>query len=366
LGTTSVVHKERSAAKIILWIAIFLLFFSVVAFFLVKHLYDKSFTRVDRPEHSGFIRFSDVADKLDVTEVQFPSGLNMLAGYIFSAFGAENGKGLVVIAHGLGGGAESYLAETMYFVEQGWRVFSYDCTGSHSSEGKNTRGLPQSAIDLDAALTYVAGNDALSSLPVMLYGHSWGGYAVTAVLNYDHRNKINAVASIAGYNAPIEILVEQASKMIGPFVAYVAYPVEWAYQKVLFGSAADVTAVDGINNTDTAVLIIHGTEDQAISYNGAAIIAHRDEITNPNVAYKTCSAENQNGHSNLFRSVPATAYINEKNAEYKQTYEQWKKKIPDDIKAEYYANLDKNLVSELDADFMEEVNGFFEAHLNKE
>ena len=359
METTSVVHKERSAAKIILGVAIFLVFFIVVAFFLVKNLYDKSFARYDRPEpaYSGFIRFSDVADKMDITEVQFPSGPNTLAGYIF---GSENNKGLVVIAHGLGGGAESYLSDTMYFVEQGWCVFSYDCTGSHASEGKNTRGLPQSAIDLDAALTYVASNDTLNHLPIMLYGHSWGGYAVTAVLNYDH--KINAVASIAGYNAPIEILVEQARNRIG-FFAYVAYPVEWAYQKMLFGSAADLTAVDGINNTETAVLIIHGTEDQAISYSGAAIIAHRDEITNPNVVYKSCSAENQNGHSSLFRSTAATAYIDEKNAEYKQIYDQWKKKIPDDVKAQYYANVDRQLTSELDADFMNEVNEFFEQNL---
>lgn len=359
LETTRVAHKERSAAKITLWFAIFLLFFSVVAFFLVKNLYDKSFTRYDRPEYSGFLRFSDVSDLTDITEVKFQSGLNTLAGYIF---GAENSKGLVVIAHGLGGGAESYLAETMYFIEQGWRVFSYDCTGSHASEGKTTGGLPQSVIDLNAALTYVASNDTLNNLPVMLYGHSWGGYAVTAILNYDH--KIKAVVSIAGYNAPFEILVEQARNMIGLF-AYVAYPVEWAYQKMLFGSAADITAVDGINNTDTAVLIIHGNADQAISYDGAAIIAHQSKITNPNVEYKTCSAENQNGHSSLFRSSASNAYISEKNAVYKKIHEQWKGKIPADLKAEYYANLDKHLTSELDADFMSEVNKFFEDHLTE-
>jgi pimeloyl-ACP methyl ester carboxylesterase len=357
LETTSVTQKERSALKILLWIAVFVLFFSVVAFFLVKNMHDKFFPRHDRPDYSGYIRFDDVTDKVDITKVKFSSGSNTLAGYIF---GAKNNKGLVVIAHGLGGGAESYLSEAMYFVKQGWRVFSYDCTGSHASEGKNTRGLPQSVIDLNAALEYVASNDALKDLPIMLYGHSWGGYAVTAILNFDYQ--INAVASIAGYNAPVEIALEQARKSMGLF-AYIAYPVEWAYQKMLFGSAADLTAVNGINRADTPVLIIHGSEDQTISYNGAAIIAHRNQITNPNVSYKTCSAENQNGHSNLFRSTAAITYINEKNAEYKQLYEQWKKRIPDDVRAEYYAKLDKQLTSELDADFMNEVNEFFEKSL---
>lgn len=113
-------------------------------------------------------------------------------------------------------------------------------------------------IDLDAALTYIKSNDTLTNLPILLYGHSWGGYAVTAILN--DNDDITAVASLS----------------------------------------ARTTAVDGINRTDTAVMIIHGDEDEAISYVGASIIAHQDEITNPNVINKTYSTENHNGHNNLF------------------------------------------------------------------
>jgi hypothetical protein len=48
---------------------------------------------------------------------------------------------------------------------------------------------------------------------------------------------------------------------------------------------------------NTPVIIIHGIKDEAISYYGASIIAYQGEITNPNVIYKTCSAENHNGHN---------------------------------------------------------------------
>ena len=59
-------------------------------------------------------------------------------------------------------------------------------------------GMAQSAIDLDAALTYIESNDELNGLPVLLYGHSWGGYAAAAVLGSDH--DIKASVSISGYS----------------------------------------------------------------------------------------------------------------------------------------------------------------------
>ena len=47
-------------------------------------------------------------------------------------------------------------------VDHGWRVLAYDATGSCESEGEGTVGLVQSALDLDAALTYVENNASLS------------------------------------------------------------------------------------------------------------------------------------------------------------------------------------------------------------
>lgn len=354
-------NKKRTLKIALISFVSFILIFSIVSMIVTKIIYDGQFPRYDKPEpqFAGYLRYSDVKGEYDRKVVEFESGKNTLKGYIY---GEENGKGLVVIAHGLGGGAESYLAETLYFVDNGWRVFSFDFTGSHESEGESTVGLPQSLIDLDAALTYIESDDTLNDLPVMLYGHSWGGYAVTSVLNYNH--DITAAASISGFNSPIELLIEQAESMMG-FFAYVEYPYEWAYQTMLFGSTAWTTAVDGINHTDASVMIIHGNADELIAYDGAGIISHRDEITNPNVVYKTCSAENENGHNDLFVSDAASKYIKEKNTEYKELYDRYDGNIPDDVRAEYYEGVDKFRTSELDADFMDEINRFFEDSLNR-
>lgn len=104
--------------------------------------------------------------------VYFMSAENKLSGYIY---GEDNFKGLVVISHGRGASAEAYYSEIQYFVDHGWRVFAYNNTGIHPSEGDSAKGLSQSLFDLQAALDYIAGNTQLSTLPIVLYGHSWGG-----------------------------------------------------------------------------------------------------------------------------------------------------------------------------------------------
>ena len=224
----------------------------------------------------------------------FYSGENRLAGYIF---GEENDKGLIVISHGLGGGAISYMNEIRFFVDNGWRVFAFNKTGSHSSEGSGTRGLPQSAIDLNAALSYITEQEW--ELPIMLYGHSWGGFAVTAVLNFDH--DINAVVSLAGFAEPMQMLHEAARLMIGP-AGNLTYPFIWAYQRILFGEYADLSAVRGINSVETPVKIIHGISDDVISYSGAGIIAHRERIHNPNAIFVSHILPHHSGHNNLWNS----------------------------------------------------------------
>ena len=191
----------------------------------------------------------------------------------------------------------------------------------------------------------------------MLYGHSWGGYAVTAVLN--DVDNISAVASLSGFNSPMGLFDEQAHRIMGA-LAYVEYPFEWAYQTLLFGKDASVTAVDGINRTDTPVMIIHGTEDQAIAFNGASIIARRNQITNPNVVYVSRSGEYQNDHDHLMKSVAAMKYINEKNSEFRELSERYNGNIPESEMVAFYAGVDRFQVAELDSEFMNRINTFFE------
>jgi pimeloyl-ACP methyl ester carboxylesterase len=330
--------------------------FSVGSFIAVKTLHDRNFQRSDRPQFSAYLRYEDVPE-YNRKIVQFKSGKNTLTGYIY---GEGTEKGLIVLAHGLGAGAESYLPQIIYFLDKGWAVFTYDSTGNHASEGKSMVGLAQSLLDLDAALTYVKGHDNLNHLPVMLFGHSWGGYAVASVLNYGH--PVTAVASVAGYNSPMEILFEQAKDIMGPF-AHVTYPFMWLYQNMLFGKTALAKAVDGINKTAVPVMIIHGDADNVISYTGAATIAHRNEITNPNVVYKTCTKEGHNGHSSMFFTEAALKYRAEINRQLRELETSYNGNVPEDVLDAFSEGINRFQMSELDPEFMGEINEFFEKAL---
>lgn len=345
------ISKGKLIKRILIaFLCVILLVYIIGSFFAVKYVFNENFKRAEKSEFTAFLRYDDVADSYERETVQFNSGENNLTGYIY---GSGN-NGLVVISHGMGGDSEGYISETMYFVDHGYSVFGFDNTGSGQSEGDSMMGMAQSAIDLDAALTYIESDERLNSLPVLLYGHSWGGYAVAAVLDSGH--DIKAAVSVAGYNTPMEIVTEFSESMLGKPVTFIEYPFIWLNNKLTFGDKADDSAVDSINSSDVHVMIVHGTDDKMISFDNAAIIAHKDEITNPYVIYKVMEGK---GHNNLFMSEECSDYIDEKNEEYDRLVEQYDGDIPYDIKKEWYENLDKHKTSELSEQFISDVNDFY-------
>lgn len=286
-------------------------------------------------------------------EVSFKSGENTLKGFIY---GAENDKALLVFAHGIGNVHEGYMNELLWFVDRGWRVFAYDATGSGYSEGDGTRGLPQSALDLNEALNFAERDERLSGLPVYLMGHSWGGYAVTAVLNFDH--DIKGVASVAGYAEPVQMIYEFSKGVVGDFRPLL-YPSISLYNWLRFGKNARLSAVDGINKSNVPVLIFHGTKDQTIDYNESAIINHRSEITNANVQYITLDGVT---HSGMFYTKEAREYNNGEFLKLRrELYDRYNGEVPESELVKLYENADRDLMNVPNEELLGRIESFFEA-----
>ncbi|MDR1248942.1 MAG: lysophospholipase [Treponema sp.] len=244
----------------------------------------------DRVEESFQHHYLPYRGEYPREELRFNSGGKKLQGFIY---GGSNGNGLIVLSEGLGCTADYYFPMIRFFVDKGWRVFAFNNTGVSGSEGESIRGLTQSVVDLDAALAYVKNSGKFDGLPVMLAGHSWGGYAVCAVLNYHHR--VNAVVSFAGYNNGGDLLKEQGIMRLGG-AYYVVSPQLWAIEKQLFGSTAKLTALDGINKAGIPVMIAHSSNDDIIPAGTTSIYARRGKITNPlaKIIYK--EGEDAAGH----------------------------------------------------------------------
>ena len=326
---------------------------------MVTHrIVKKSFPRVSYPEGATpEKRYSDYSHAYRRTPCSFYSGKNRLQGYIY---GEENEKGLIVFAHGIGTGHENYLRELLWMVDHGWCVLAYDATGSCESEGEGTGSLVQSALDLDAALSFVEATPSLARLPVCLMGHSWGGYAVTAGLWFSHR--VTASASIAGYASPHEMMVEFARVYMGRGVAMLA-PFVWIEQKFSVGRYASLSAIDGINKSNVPVLLIHGTEDEVISFGGASIVAHAKQIKNKNVKTLVLSDKGQTGHGSIFYHADSVAYIGAADAEWKEICNRHEGKPSCAERERFVANVDKDvyyrpndaLLSQIDAFFVDSI-----------
>lgn len=347
---------RRKVGKIVLIVLLVLaILFCIASPIVVQILFNDIFARTTPREQglTAYLRYWDVEDRYEREAVSFLSGENRLCGHLY---GAGNPEGLVVISHGMGGGEESYLTQAMYFVDQGYQVLCYSNTGCWDSEGKNCVGLNQSVLDLDAALTWVEGESRFDGVPVFLFGHSWGGYAVAAIFHFDH--EIAASASVAGFNEAMPMIMEWGKGMMGPLV-YLEAPFIWINQKLTFGDALDLTAVDALNSTDTPVLILHGDGDTTVGYDTVSIISQKARITNPNVRYLVCDKPPQNDHNKLFQSLESITYEEELQEAYEALYEQYDGEIPEDAQREFYAAADKFMTTEPDEAFMETVVSFY-------
>ena len=346
--------KKKMWKNIVISVGVFIVVFSVISLCVVKYFMDEQFKRTVLSDFSFEIRYEDVKEQYDRELLNFMSGDNQLQGYLY---GLDNSKGLVVLAHGIGGGAENYMAQILYFVDNGYKVFAYDNTGCYESEGDNCIGLPQSAVDLDAALTFVESEERFKDMPVFLFGHSWGGYAVTAVLNETHN--VTAVASVSGFNDPMTMMVEWAERMMGA-LAYAEAPFIYIYEKSIVGEHLATRAVDGINKSNVPVLVMHGTGDEVVEYDGAGIIAYKDEITNPKVEYYTTEREKQNGHTDLMHTLESTQYLETIKEEYDQLSKQYNGEIDHEVEAAFYAKVDKQLASQMNDEFMQAIIAFYD------
>ena len=164
----------------------------------------------------------------------------------------------------------------------------------------------------------------------------------------------------------MEMIMEWSKPNLG-ILRYPEYPYVWLYQKLRFGGASNLSAADGINSVDIPVMIIHGTDDQVIAYDGASIMAHRDEITNPNVQFVTYEYPPQNGHTDLYVAKSALNYIEELEADWDMLEEEYggEELIPEDVKKEWYEHLDREKASKRDEVFMQDVYKFFRDAVKK-
>lgn len=347
--------KKKLIRTVIISVICTVVCFSAVSLVVINHYFGEVFSRSELTEYTPYIRYEDIKDEIPRYEISFQSDGHTIKGNVYG----NGSKGLLFAVHGLNSNEEETMDVIHYFCKKGWTVLAYNHRGCFNSEGENQKGLAQSLIDLDSALTFCENDERLKNMPKVLFGHSMGGYAVCSVLNFNH--DIKAVASFSGYNTPHEELCFFVRKFVGDVFGVTQYPFMWIYNKLLFGDMADISAVDGINKADIPITIVHGDNDTIVPHDSAGIIAHKEQITNPHVKYILRTKDVVDSHTKVIYSDKAAEYSKEADKRMDELKKKYGEEISDNELKAYYDSIDKFRMSELDEEIFDSINKMFEA-----
>lgn len=206
--------------------------------------------------------FSQLHPSWQRRAVSFPSQQgDTLRGHLFFYDGPQ--KALIVLCHGYGMSLNDYLPECEYFCRNGYTVLAFDGSGTGISDGV-LRGLPQHILDLAACLDYVSSNPDLNTLPLLLYGHSWGGYSVDCVHLLGHY-PVQGIISASAFQISTAGLKPHMQRHWG-IIAPLPMLGVTIYQRWKFGPLVGATAVEGLARTEAPVLILQSRDDGIIRY----------------------------------------------------------------------------------------------------
>ncbi len=310
-----------------------------------------------RYETAPWLQFSvSDYDGLQMERSDFQSEDVTLAGYKYSKEGQEI-KGVVLIAHGLGGGGHnSYMPFIDYFTSSGYYVFAYDARGNDNSGGDAVEGLPQGLIDLDNAIHHLVAESEYTDLPIALFGHSWGGYSVGNLLNM-HPN-VKAAVIVAGFNETEDLLLYQGRQMAGS-AADILLPYLKLYERIKFGKEyTSVSAIKGMEKTDAGIMIVHSKDDTTVPTEYGYDKFY--EAFGDNERFRFVLYEDK-GHDYLFYSEAAWAYREQLNKDYKSYVEDNGREHNAETKEAFMNEyLDKKKCFEPDPVLMEQIIEMFD------
>ena len=288
--------------------------------------------------------------------VNFKSGKNNLAGFfaVGKDVAVEDYKAVMIVAHGIGCSRASYLNRYDYFARKGYIVFAYDCTGTCESEGDGILGLCQSQLDLDCAIKYVSGIEELKGYKILVYGHSWGGYAAATELNSKTAQKLTAVASISGFDDIWGTAKHQMTKYATKMVV-LTKPWIYFYYILLYGKRALYKGIDGVSNFHGPVLVMHSKDDPTVPY-PCSVAIHQKKNKNPQAKFVIYE---DRGHT-ISRPKEVEQEIKRLHKGKKSQIAMGNTNIFEHNVNTGYEYCDKSLVYATDYEFLDSVNDFFE------
>lgn len=303
------------------------------------------------------IRYIEEFDGLQCEECSFDAfDGKAVCGYKYYKDPDAEKKGVLVTSHGLGnGGQNAYMDIADKFASNGYIVFAYDAVGNDKSDRNTIGGLCRAVADIDSAVSYVESRDDMKDLPVVLFGHSWGGYAVCNALSF--HPEVKGIVSVAGFDASADLALSEGLDRIG-WLSYLTLPYISAYESFIFGKYADSSALDSFEKTDAEIMILQSENDRAVPREYGYDKYFEKYGDDERFTFKLFE---DRGHSGIYYTDAARAYRDEFDDELDEMIDSTKPEDEDTFREEYTAEfLDRTKRYELDEEIMSEMIQFFD------
>ena len=320
-----------------------------VARAMVGLVFDKRYSSLELPTLKTIDQFAH----LWRTQTGFLSQQgNRLSACLYTGERTKRENGLIVFAHGFGyGGHTTYLPLIDALVQRGFAVFAYDATGCDGSEGEQVRGLSQGICDLQSALEFVKAQQRFSGMPLYLLGHSWGAYAVCAVL--EQEQDVTAAVALSGFDTTADMLRFAGEKEFGA-VAAVLWPYAQAIEQQTYPEQARMSSLLGLQHARMPVLVMHSTDDATVPFEQSFARYAKALGKNRYIRMETLHGK---GHM-VMLTARANAYNEHKHDELEQLLYTCLPEQREEVQACMYRQVDKERSNEVDTELVDRIASF--------
>lgn len=244
---------------------------------------------------------------------------------------------IILFCHGIGPGHTAYLAEIEALCRRGYKVLTLDYTGCGESGGKYLGSLNEPTNDVNELL------DLLKiDKPIILVGHSLGGYTALNVINM--RKNVQKAVILSGF-----LSIESLALSLLKNIFIVSRILK--YEGKVNPKIAKIDNYEYLKNTTDKLFFIQSEDDGMVPYSiGLKVVK---EINNPHI--KTLKFNGRKHNPNY--TDEAVNYMNEVFGKY-NTLIKNKQIKTDEGKINYFKDVSISRLTEQDETLFDQIDSF--------
>ena len=306
---------------------------------LVSHLYIKHFVcRYDKEVGVPYYQASDFKGLKEEVFV-FINSQGVELKYFYYYYDNYNEDKIILFLHGLACGHAAYFAEIEALARRGYKVLTLDYTGCGDSKGNCLGSLNTPTRDVNELLDYLK-----LDKPLVLVGHSLGGYTSLNIINL--RKEIKKAVVISGF-----LSIPSIGKALIKNKFFVSRILK--YESKAYPEYWNIDNIDYLNKTEDDIFFIQSDNDTMVPYSIALNVV--EQIDNPHI--KKLMIPNRKHNPNY--TDDAVNYMNETFGNYYYLIKQKKIKTNED-KINYFKDVSLSKLVEQDEALFDQIKEFIE------